>query len=111
MKYEEINVVIVLRLLIIRCTAERRDMFYTHCLIINSSIKFIYKICLSYEFSEFRSYQQLNLIEEVLNEGCFKSLIIKVVMFNGNAQKFSIIFLKTVILLFTDLQFKLNFYN
>ena len=78
-------------------------MFHTHSLITNSDIKFVYKVYLNHEFSELKNHQQLNLIEKTLNENCFKSFIVKVVILDNNAQEFSIVFLKTAILLFTDL--------
>ena len=77
----------------------------------NLGIKFIHKIYLSYKFNKFKNHQQLNFIEKFLNEGCFKNFIVKVVMFNDNSQKFSIIFLKTVIFLFAGLQFEPDFHN
>ena len=98
-------------MLIIRCIAEKKDIFHTHSLITDSNVKFVYEIYLSYKLNEFRGHQQSNLIEETLNESCFEDFIIKVVMLNDNAQKLSIIFLKIMILLFTGLQFKLSFHN
>ena len=78
-------------------------MFHTHSLITDSDIKFVHEIYFSHEFDELKGHQQPDLIKEILNKNCFESLIIKVVMLNGNAQELSIIFLKTVILLFADL--------
>ena len=111
MKCKEINIVAASELLIVRCTAERRDIFHIHSLIIDSDVEFVHKIYLSHEFNEFKSHQQSDFIEEVLNENYFKNFIIKVVIFDNNAQKLSVIFLKTVILLFINLQFELSFYN
>ena len=78
-------------------------MFHTHSLIMNSGIEFVHEICPSHEFGELEGHQQLNLIEETLNEDCLKGLIIKVVMLGDNVQEFSIVFLKTVILLLAGL--------
>ena len=103
MRYKETKVIAVLRLLITRCTAERKGMFHTYSLIANLDVEFVYKICLSHEFNELKDHQQLNLIEEVLNEGCFEGFIVKIVMLGDNAQELSIVFLKTVIFLFADL--------
>ena len=111
MKYGETRVIAVLGLLIIRCTAEKRGIFHIHSLVVNLDIKFIHKVNLSHEFNKFGSHQQLNFIEAVLNENCFKSFIVKVVMLDNNAQKFSTVFLKMVIFLLAGLQFKLNFYD
>ena len=97
------SIVAVLKLLIIRCTAEKRGMFHTHSLVVDSGIEFVHEVCPSHEFSELGGHQQLNLIEEALNEGCLKGLIVKVVMLDGNAQKLSIVFLKMAILLFAGL--------
>ena len=94
-----------------KCTAERKGMFHTHNSVVDSDIEFVYKIYLSHEFDELRSYQQLNLIEEVLNEDCFESLIVKVVMLDDNAQKLNIVFLKMVIFLLADLQFEFDFHS
>ena len=69
----------------------------------NSDIEFVHEICLSHEFGELKDHQQLNFIKKILNEDCFKSLIIKVVMLDDNTQKLNIVFLKTAILLLTDL--------
>ena len=103
MKCGEMKVIAVLGLLIIRCTAERRGIFHTHNSITDSDIEFVHKVYLNHEFNEFKSHQQLNLIKETLNENCFKSLIVKVVMLDDNTQELSIVFLKTVILLLADL--------
>ena len=78
-------------------------MFYTHSSVMNSGVEFVHEVCLSHEFDELKGHQQPDLIKEILNEGCFESLIIKVVMLGDNAQKFSIIFLKTAIFLLADL--------
>ena len=78
-------------------------MFHIHSSIMNLNVKFIHKIYFSHKFNEFKSYQQLNLIKEILNENCFKNFIVKVVMLDDNAQEFNIIFLKIMILLFTGL--------
>ena len=86
-------------------------MFYAYCLIINSGIEFVHRVYLSYEFYKLKGYQQSDLIEEVLNKDCFKSLIIKVVMLDDNAQKLSVVFLKMMILLLADLQFEPGFHN
>ena len=43
MKCEKTNIVTALKLLIIRCTAERKDIFHTHSLIIDLDN---YRICL-----------------------------------------------------------------
>ena len=83
-KCEETSVVAALRLLIARCTAEKRDIFHTHSSVINSDVEFVYEIYLNYEFDEFRDHQQSDLIEKALNENCFESFIIKVVMFDDN---------------------------
>ena len=99
----ETRVIAVLRLLIVRCTAEKRGIFHTHSLITDLSIEFVHKVCLSYEFNELKGHQWLNLIEEALNEGYLEGFIVKVVMFDDNAQEFSIVFLKTAILLLADL--------
>ena len=111
MRCGKTSIVAASELLIIRCTAERKNMFHTHYLIIDSDVEFVYEVCFNHEFGKFGSHQQPNLIEEALNEGCFENLIIKVVMLDDNAQEFSIIFLKTVILLLADLQFELSFYG
>ena len=108
---EETKIIAALGLLIIRHTAERRGIFHIHSSVTDSSVEFVHKICLSHEFNELKGHQQPDLIEEILNEDCFKSLIIKVVMFNSNSQKLNIIFLKTAILLLAGLQFKSNFYD
>ena len=97
------RVIAILELLIIRHTAEKRSIFHIYSLVINSDIEFVHEIYLNYKFNEFKNYQQLNLIEKILNEDYFENFIIKVVMFNNNVQKLSIIFLKTVILLLADL--------
>ena len=102
-KCEKIRIIVVLRLLIIRHTAEKRDIFYIHSSVTNSNVKFVYEIYFSYEFDEFKNHQQSDLIEEVLNKDCFEDFIVKVVMLDDNVQKLSIIFLKTVIFLLTDL--------
>ena len=78
-------------------------MFHTHSLIMNSDVEFVYEICLNHEFGELEGHQQPDLIRETLNEGYFKGFIVKVVMFDDNAQEFSIIFLKTMILLLAGL--------
>ena len=93
----------VLKLLITRCTAEKRCMFHTHSLIADSDVEFVYEIYLSYEFSELEGHQWLDLIEEALNEGCFEGFIVKVVMLGDNAQELSIVFLKIVIFLLAGL--------
>ena len=103
MRCEETKVIATSELLIIRHTAEKRDMFHIHNLIADSDVEFIHEICLSYEFNELKGHQQSNLIKKALNENYFKSLIVKVVMFNNNAQEFSIIFLKMMILLLAGL--------
>ena len=97
------SVVAALGLLIIRHTAEKKGIFHTYSLVADSGVEFVHKVCLNHKFDEFKDHQQLNLIEEALNENCFKSLIIKVVMLDGNAQEFSIVFLKTAILLLASL--------
>ena len=51
------SVVVALRLLIIRYTAERKNMFYTYSSVINSDVEFIYKICLNHEFNELKGHQ------------------------------------------------------
>ena len=78
-------------------------MFHTHSSVMDSDVEFVHEICPSHEFGEFEGHQQPDLIEEVLNEGCFEGFIVKVVMLDGNAQKLSIVFLKMVILLLADL--------
>ena len=98
-------------MLIIKCTAEKRDIFHIHSSVVDSDIEFVYKIYLSHEFDEFKNHQQLDFIEEILNGNHFESFIIKVVMLDGNAQKLSIIFLKTAIFLLADLQFELSFHD
>ena len=77
----------------------------------NSDVEFVYKVYLSHEFDKLKGHQQSNLIEEILNEDCFEGFIIKVVIFNNNAQKLNIVFLKTVILLLADLQSESDFHN
>ena len=57
MKCEEMSVVAVLRLLVIRCTAEKKDIFHTHSLIVNLNVKFVYEICFSHEFDELKGHQ------------------------------------------------------
>ena len=86
-------------------------MFHTHSLITDSDIKFVYEVYFSHEFGELKDHQQLNLIEKILNEGCFKSFIIKVVIFDNNAQKLNVTFLKMMILLLADLQSEPGFHN
>ena len=105
------KVIAALGLLITRHTAERKGIFHIHSLITNSDIEFIYEVCLSHEFSEFKGHQQSDLIKEILNEDYFEGLIIKVVMLNDNPQKLSIVFLKIAILLLADLQFESDFYD
>ena len=105
------KIVAVLKLLIIRYTAERKDIFHIHNLITDSNIKFVHEINLSHEFDEFKGHQQPDLIKKILNENCFESFIIKVVMLDNNVQKFSIIFLKMMIFLLAGLQFKLSFHD
>ena len=78
-------------------------MFHTHSLIADPDIEFVYEVCPSHEFGELEGHQQPDLIEEALNEDYFEGFIVKVVMLDGNAQEFSIIFLKMVILLFAGL--------
>ena len=78
------KIITVLRLLIIRCTVERKNMFHIYSLIADSGIKFTHKICFNYEFNEFENHQQPNFIKKVLNKDCFKSFIIKVVIFDNN---------------------------
>ena len=95
--------VAVLGLLITRCTAERRGMFHTHSLVADPGVEFVHGVCLSHEFGELGGHQQPDLIEEALNEDCFEGLIVKVVMLGDNAQEFSIVFLKTAILLLAGL--------
>ena len=56
MKCEETRIVIALKLLIARCTVEKKDMFHIYNLIVNSDIKFVYKICFSYKFNEFKNH-------------------------------------------------------
>ena len=90
-------------MLIAKCAAEKRSIFYTYCSVVNLGVKFVYKIYFNHEFSELENHQQLNLIEKILNKGCFENFIIKIVILDDNAQKLSIIFLKTAILLFTNL--------
>ena len=102
-KCKETNVVTTSELLIIKCTAEKRGMFYAHSSVMDSDVEFVYQICLNHEFGELESHQWPDLIEEALNEGCFKGFIIKVVMLDGNAQELSIVFLKTVIFLLASL--------
>ena len=94
-EYKKIIVAVILKLLIIKYTAEKRDMFYIYSLIVNLNVKFIYEICLNYEFDEFKDYQWLNLIKKALNKDYFENFIVEVVMLNDNVQKFSIVFLKT----------------
>ena len=53
---EEMSVITVLRLLIIKCTAEKKNMFHIYNLITDSDVEFIYKICFSYEFGEFKGH-------------------------------------------------------
>ena len=77
----------------------------------NSDVEFVYKVNLNHKFDKLESHQQLDFIEKVLNEGCFKDFIIKVVMFNDNVQKLNIIFLKTAILLLANLQFESSFHD
>ena len=55
-KYKKINIVIVLKLLIIRCIIEKKDMFYIHSLIVNLDIEFVYKIYFNYKFSKFKNH-------------------------------------------------------
>ena len=105
------KVVITLKLLIIRCTAERRDMFYIYCSVINLDIKFVHEVCLSHEFDKFEGHQQPDFIKKVLNKDCFEGFIIKIVMLDDDAQELSIVFLKMVILLLAGLQFKLGFHD
>ena len=50
------SVVAVLELLIVRCTAERRDMFHTYNLITDSDIEFVHKICFNYELNELKGH-------------------------------------------------------
>ena len=102
-KCEEMNVVAVSKLLIVRHITEKRGMFHIHSLIVNSDVEFIHEICLNYKFGELESHQWPDFIEEALNENCFEGFIIKVVMLDNNAQKFSIVFLKMMILLLADL--------
>ena len=98
-------------MLIIRDTAERRNIFHTHSSVLNSGVKFIHRICLNHEFNELEDHQWLNLIEEALNKGDFKGLVIKVIMLGDNAQELSIVFLKTAIFLLADLQFKSSLHD
>ena len=79
------SVIAVLGLLIVRCTAEKRGIFHIYSSVTDSGVEFIYEVCFSHEFSELKSHQQLNLIEEILNKGCFECFIIKVVMLDDNA--------------------------
>ena len=83
------SVVAVSGLLIIRCTAEKRGIFYIYSSVVNSGVESVHKVCLSYEFGELKNYQQLDFIEEALNESCFKGFIVEVVMLDNNAQKLS----------------------
>ena len=53
---EETNIVAVSKLLIIRCTAERKDMFHIHNLIADSNVKFVYKVYFNYKFNEFKNH-------------------------------------------------------
>ena len=108
---EKIKIVAALRLLIAKYAAEKKNMFHTHCSVMNSGIEFIHEVYLNHVFNEFENYQQLNLIEEILNKDCFKGFIIKIVMLNGNVQEFSIIFLKMVIFLLAGLQFESDFHD
>ena len=78
------NIIIALKLLIIKCITEKRDIFHIYNLIVNLDIKFIHKIYFNYEFNEFENYQQLNFIEKALNKDCFENFIIKVVMLDSN---------------------------
>ena len=78
-------------------------MFHIYSLVMDSDVEFVHKVCLSHEFNELEGHQQSDLIEEVLNEDCFESFIIKVVMLDGNTQELSIVFLKTAILLLAGL--------
>ena len=70
------NVVAVLRLLIIRCTAERRDIFHTHSSVANSNVEFVHEVCPNHEFGELEGHQWLDLIREVLNEDCLEGFIV-----------------------------------
>ena len=102
-KYEEIKIIAALRLLIIRHTIKKKDIFHIHSSVVNSNIEFVYKVYLNHEFNKLKGHQQSNLIEEVLNKDYFKGFIVKVVIFDSNIQKLSIVFLKMIIFLFTDL--------
>ena len=55
-KYKETSVVAVLELLIIKCTAEKKNMFHIHCSVTDSDVEFIHKICLNYEFNKFKGH-------------------------------------------------------
>ena len=105
------KVITVSRLLIVRHTAEKKGMFYIHSSIVNSDVKFVHKVCFSHEFNKFKNHQQSDFIKKILNEDCFENFIVKVVMLDNNAQKLSIVFLKTVIFLLADLQFESNFHD
>ena len=84
MKCKKINVVIALKLLIIKYITEKKNIFYIHNSIVNSNVEFIYKIYFNYEFDELKSYQWLNFIKKILNENCFKNFIIKIVILDDN---------------------------
>ena len=111
MKCEKISVIAVLQLLITKCTAERKSMFYTHLSILNSDVEFVHKVCFNHKFNELEGHQWLNLVKEALNEDDLEGLVVKIIMFDDNAQELSIVFLKIVIFLLAGLQFKLSFHD
>ena len=55
-KYEKTNVIAVLKLLIVRYTAEKKDIFYIYSLIVNLNVKFVHKIYFNYKFDEFKNH-------------------------------------------------------
>ena len=111
MRCEKTSIVAASELLIVRCTAEKKDIFYIYSLIINSGVKFVHEVYFNYEFDKLKDYQQSDLIEKILNKDCFKDFIVKVVMLDSNAQKLNVIFLKMMIFLLAGLQSKPGFHN
>ena len=51
-KCKKIKIIIILRLLIIRCTVEKKNMFHIHSSVTDSDIKFIYEIYFNYKFNK-----------------------------------------------------------
>ena len=86
-------------------------MFHIYNSVTDLDVEFIHEVNLNHKFDKLESHQQSNLIGKALNEDCFEGFIVKVVMLDGNAQELSIVFLKTAILLFANLQFESNFHS